>query len=122
MPGTLLTDMERKQIIELASLGKTPHTIGKLLNRSPHTVRTALRLPEAREQVQDRQERLADKFEQLSERILDAVCDADLEKASLQQKAVSAGVMLDKSRLIRGNSTHNLAHIFALASRPDFQD
>ncbi|MBK5276251.1 MAG: hypothetical protein JJE30_14540 [Desulfuromonadales bacterium] len=46
------------------------------------------------------EERHAGKFEQLSEAILDSVSKDDLLNATLQQKSISAGVMLDKSRVI----------------------
>ena len=54
------------------------------------------------------EERLADKFEQLTEAILDSISEDDLLKASLQQKSISAATMLDKARLIRGQSTITL--------------
>jgi phage-related minor tail protein len=91
----------------------TPKTSGLEIGRDRKTVLAHLQKPGNPEQVADIHSRLADKFEQMSERILDAVCDADLEKASLQQKAISAGVMLDKSRLLRGQATSHVAVMFA---------
>jgi hypothetical protein len=110
-----LTTEEKQKVLILSAQGLTNFAISKRLNRSHHTIKKEIVKPESQVQVADIQERLADKFEQLSERILDAVCDADLEKATLQQKAISAGVMLDKSRLIRGQSSMNFAVIMASA-------
>jgi hypothetical protein len=110
-----MTTEERQRVNMLAAQGLTSNAIGLEIGRDRKTVLAHLQRPDAVVQVADIQERLASKFEELSERILDAVCDADLEKATLQQKAISAGVMLDKSRLIRGQSSINLAVIMATA-------
>ena len=112
-----LTTEEKQQVSMLAAQGLSNNAIALRIGRSPHTTKKELAKPETQVQVQNIQDRLADKFEQLSERILDAVCDADLEKASLQQKAISAGVMLDKSRLLRGQATSHVAVMFAAIER-----
>ena len=57
--------------------------------------------------------------------VLASFVASDLEKASLRDKVISAGVLFDKERLERGQSTVNLASIYsqALESRtPDPQD
>ena len=90
----------------------TPKTSGLEIGRDRKTVLAHLQKPGNPEQVADIHSRLADKFEQMSERILDAVCDADLEKASLRDKAISAGVMLDKSRLMKGRATSHITIMF----------
>ena len=112
MINWLLTE-ERQQVNILSAQGLTPNTIGLEIGRDRKTVLAHLQKPGVPEQVQNIQDRLADKFEQMSERILDAVCDADLEKASLRDKAISSGVMLDKSRLLRGQATSHVAVMFA---------
>ena len=119
MPKRTMTTEERQRVNILAAQGLTPHAIGHEIGRDRKTVLAHLQKPGVPEQVQNIQDRLANKFEQMSERILDAVCEEDLQKASLQQKAVSAGIMLDKSRLIRGNSTMNIAAVFAAARDMD---
>jgi hypothetical protein len=110
-----LTTQEKKQVALLAAQGLSNNAIAKRMNRHHATTKKELLTPESQVEVADIQERLADKFEQISERILDAICEGDLQKASLQQKSVSAGIMLDKSRLIRGQSTMNHAVIMASA-------
>lgn len=106
--GTRLDDAERQQISVLRAQGKSPHAIGKILGRSENTVKSALKRPEVAAQVKDIQTRLADKFEAATERVLDAITDEDIQKAGLRDKSVAAGVLLDKSRLLRGQSTDNI--------------
>ena len=67
----------------------------------------------------------ADFLAGLQEKVLQSITVSDLEKASLRDKVISAGVLFDKERLERGQSTVNLASIYsqALESRaPDTLD
>lgn len=105
--GTRLDTAERKQIALLRAQGKSCHAIGQIIGRSEHTVKKALEEPEVAEDVRSNQARLADKYEKLAERIVDAVTPDDIKKASLQQMATASGIFLDKSRLLRGESTEN---------------
>jgi len=68
-----------------------------------------------RERVEDYKGNRADFLAGLQERMLASITEADLEKASLRDKVISAGVLFDKERLERGQSTVNLASIFARA-------
>ncbi len=64
----------------------------------------------------------ADFLAGLQEKVLQSITDSDMEKASLRDKVISMGVLFDKERLERGQSTVNLASIYsqALESRtPD---
>jgi IS30 family transposase len=109
-------DIEEKQkIAALAATGKSQRAIGRATGRDNKTIAKVLKesaVIAAKEKIE---ERLADKFELLTEAILDSVSEDDLLKASLQQKSISAATMLDKSRLIRGQSTMNTAVIVASA-------
>lgn len=105
---THLDNEERAAIAALAALGKSPHAIGKAISRDPKTCQKALGTRELQEMVQEAQERLGLKFQELAENILDAVTGTDLEKASLQQKTISAATMLDKARLALGMTTENI--------------
>ncbi len=111
---TRLDANDRNAIALLAAEGKTPHAIGEIVGRDPKSVRKVLATPEVMTQVADYQERLAEKFEQLTDRILDSVSDEDVAKASLQQKVISAATSLDKTRLLRGQSTSNVSLLHRL--------
>ena len=50
---------------------------------------------------------LADKQYLLSNTILGSVSDADIERASLKDKVLSSSILIDKARLIEGQSTEN---------------
>ena len=52
---------------------------------------------------------LADKQYLLSNTILGSVSDADIERASLKDKILSSSILIDKARLIDGESTENQA-------------
>ncbi len=105
-PG--LDTTEKATIATLAATGKTPYSIGKDIGRDIRTVQHALETGEVQAMVSEAQERLGLKFQALSERILDSVTDTDLEKASLQQKTISAATMMDKARLALGLTTENV--------------
>ena len=105
--------MEKQQIATLAATGKSNRAIARATGRDPKTVASTLKQPEVIEMRENAQELLADKFEQRAETIVDSITTGDIERASLQQKAVSAGILLDKSRLIRGQSNVNIAVMMA---------
>lgn len=50
----------------------------------------------------------------LSHSILDSVNQGDLDKASLLQKVTSASILIDKRRLLAGESTENVNHLAKL--------
>src|SRR6185369_12012125 len=63
------------------------------------------------QQLQEYQDKQADILDALSAGILAGIKKKDIAKASLQQKVSSMGVLIDKSRLIRGQSTNNSVSI-----------
>jgi len=106
---------EKHTIAALAAAGKSQRAIARATGRDNKTIAKVLKDPGVIVAKANIEERLADKFEKLTEAILDSVSEDDLLKASLQQKAISAATMLDKSRLIRGQSNLNIAVIMANA-------
>ena len=57
--------------------------------------------PELVEEVADKKAELAERYQAEARRILDSISDKDIDKASLQNKAVSSGIFLDKALLLR---------------------
>ena len=51
-----------------------------------------------------------DKISFVSHRIIESINDRDLEKASLQQKAISFCALVDKRELLAGRATSRTAH------------
>lgn len=100
-----LNTEEKAKITTLAADGQRPGRIAKVVQRSPHTVRKFLQEPEAQRQVEDEKQKLAERYRTEARRILDSISDKDIERASLQQKSISSGVLLDKSLLLAGEAT-----------------
>jgi len=71
-------------------------------------------MPTVAAEVSIKKVELADLYELRARQTLEGVCAKDIESASLQQKAISSGVFIDKARLLRGESTQNIAYIEVL--------
>lgn len=106
---------EQRTVALLAANGASVNKISKQTGLHHNTVKKVLQQDDIVALKTDIEGRLADKFELLAESILNSVSEDDLLKASLQQKSISAATMLDKSRLIRGQSTQNIAVMMASA-------
>lgn len=120
---SMLDDTDRATIALLAAEGKTANAIAKIVSRDPKSVRSQLAKPEMVERISEYQERLAEKFEKLTDKILDNVSEEDVRKASLQQKVISAATALDKMRLLRHQSTNNISILHRLIDEsPDLPD
>ncbi len=96
------------KVKQLAAEGFTPRRIARTIGKSPHTVAKVLRNPVVIAEVKVTKAALAEKFKLQSERVLDSICDRDIAGASLQQKSVSSGILIDKSLLLSGDPTVNL--------------
>lgn len=97
----------------LKANGASPTKISKQTGIHHATVKKVLAEPAIIDQVADMEQELAATFQELAMRTLKSISESDLERASLQQKAVSAGIFLDKNRLITGKSTQNTAVMLA---------
>ena len=100
--------IEKQQIATLAATGKSQRAIARATGRDPRTIVRVLKDPGVLEEKAKIEDRLATKFEQLAEAVLDSVSEDDLLKATLQQKTISAATMTDKARLLRGQTTSNI--------------
>jgi len=118
-----LTTEEKEQIAILTAQGRTPNYIGKALTRDRKTVAAALEKPETAELVEAKREDLADMYEDMTRRMINSITDEDITKINAYQRMVASGIATDKARLIRGQSTVNLAAIYSLAlenrNKPD---
>lgn len=61
----------------------------------------------------------ADLFAGQQVRLLSAITDKDIEKASLRDKVIAAGVLYDKERLERGQSTSNVSMLFTISAEAE---
>lgn len=115
LPAAIADLEEKKKIALLAAAGKSNRQIGREIGRAANTVKKHLQVPEVIADVQDMQLVLADRFEQTSLRALDFITDEKLDKSSARDLGILAGVCLDKSRVITGQSTQNVAVLIANA-------
>jgi len=107
-----MTEPEKTEAAAHLATGLTANAVAKKMKRDPKTIRSLAAKPETQLQVQDFQSRLVAKLEAKAEEILDGITPEDVEKATLQQKCVSFGVLVDKQRLISGQSTSNVSVLF----------
>ena len=71
-------------------------------------VKNVLAEPEIQRAVKDEKAELAAIYREKARTIVESISSADIDSASLQQKAVSTGILLDKSLLLSGDATSNL--------------
>lgn len=81
-----------------------------------HLLPILMKMPNAQEMAEVKQ-RAADLCAYQADRIIANISDEDVANASLQQKATSAAILIDKSRLISGESTANIAILVSSAVR-----
>jgi hypothetical protein len=109
LKGSLsLTVEEVAKAKSFSALGYSCRHIARELGRSPHTVARLLKTPEVIAEVSTQKLELADLFEKLTRETLESITTSDIEEASLLQRVTSAGIMVDKTRLLRGESTSNI--------------
>lgn len=94
---------ETETIVTLAASGMSKTKIAQTLGRSRGMVKHVIAEPEVQKQIIDEKSVLAKLYRDKARRIVDSINDVDIEKASLQQKSISSGVLLDKSLLLVGD-------------------
>jgi predicted transcriptional regulator len=94
---------ETETIVTLAASGMSQTKIAQTLGRSRGMVRNMMEEPEIQEKIGDEKSVMAKIYRDKARRIVDSINDVDIEKASLQQKSISSGVLLDKSLLLSGD-------------------
>jgi hypothetical protein len=94
---------ETETIVTLAASGMSTTKIAQNLGRSRGMVKNTMEKPEIQEKIGDEKSVLAKIYRDKARRIVDSINDVDIEKASLQQKSISSGVLLDKSLLLVGD-------------------
>jgi len=135
-----LIEKDKEKAIALVQSGFTQAKVGSMFNVSAYVIGRVVKeykesqvvpvdaevmpsdkpnnLPTKSQNITAIKERFADKFTQSVDRIVDSITDTDLEKANLQQKAVSAGIFFDKVALIRSiNQTVDHKHTLVGAIR-----
>ena len=107
--GTQMTTEEQVTIKSLLAAGLTATMIAKRIGRDHHTVLSFARQGDTQLEVSVLRENLADSFEGLAHRLVDSITDEDIQKINAYQRTLSAGIAIDKCRLLREQSTTNVA-------------
>jgi ABC-type dipeptide/oligopeptide/nickel transport system ATPase subunit len=71
-------------------------------------VKNTLAKPEIQQSIQQEKAELSKMYRETARRVVASISDTDIGKASLQQKAISSGVLLDKALLLAGEPTSNV--------------
>ncbi len=108
-PPTHLTVSEIENIKVLKASGLTNYAVAKRVGRSVKCIKRCSEDPRNAEEIKSIQSELAGFFEDLAIRLITSISDADIEKLNGYQRVISAGIAVDKFRLMRGDSTENIA-------------
>ena len=106
-----LTTEERERIKILLAEGLSYSAIGRTLGRDHKTIAKVATEPRMALAVLNKKKELADEYEELARRMLTSIKDSDIERISAYQRTLSAAVSTDKMRLLRDQSTDNIAAV-----------
>ena len=109
--GELLSTEEKQQITTFSAAGWPPFRIAKHMNRNRHTIKKYLDTPEAVTVVREERAELVEIYREKARDILVSIDAETINKANLLQRATSSGIFLDKSLLLQGRPTQNVAII-----------
>ena len=104
-----LTIQEKEQIKLLLADGGSFNAVAQELKRDPKTIKRYASEPQVSNEIKQKQQNLAEWYEDLAKRMLASITDHDIEKINAYQRTVSAGIATDKLRLLTNQSTENVA-------------
>jgi len=103
-------------ILSLKKQGLSHAKIGKELGCSSVNITKRLQVHKRKQQeLTEYRENRADIIASVGKRVLDSITDKEIKKAPFGTKATVYGILFDKERLERGESTENIAHIHKVA-------
>ena len=114
-----LTLCEIEQIKVLKASGLSYYAVAKKLGRNHKTIKRCCMEPRNAKEIKIIQQELAGYFEDLSMRFITSISDEDIEKLNGYQRIISAGICVDKLRLLRNESTENISLETIHARRED---
>ncbi len=104
-----LTLNEIENIKVLKANGLSYYAVAKRVGRDFKTVKRCCQQPRNSEEIESIQQELASYFEDLTMRLITSVTDEGIDKLNVLQRVTSAAICVDKFRLMRGDSTENIA-------------
>ncbi len=120
-PPNPLDLSEIEQIKVLKASGLSYYAVAKKVGRDSKTVKRCCIDPRNAEEIKEIQRELAGYFEDLSMRLITSVSNEDIERLNGYQRIISAGICVDKLRLLRNESTENIS-ITAVNMRREDRD
>jgi len=111
MEMTRYMNQEEKETAKvLFANGSTIFQIAQAMRRSSHAIKRCLAPEEVQLEIQDIKERLIRKYQEIAERCTDRLLEpGTLDQSSPRDLATISGISVDKSRLLSGQSTENVA-------------
>ncbi|MFZ0963674.1 MAG: hypothetical protein WAO35_22650 [Terriglobia bacterium] len=101
------TVKEETEIVTLAA-GLSQTHVAESLGRSRSLVKSTLDKPEIQRAVQGEKLELSQIYREKARAVVTSISEANIKDASLQQKCISSGILLDKSLLLAGEATSNV--------------
>src|SRR5271157_1787933 len=108
-PRTLMTTEQQAKATTLAAAGWSQERIAKTIGRSRNAVKHYLEKPEAIAEVRDERQELVELYRDKARACVIAIDDEKIGKSSALQLATASGICLDKSLLLDGKPTVNVA-------------
>jgi DNA-binding transcriptional regulator YhcF (GntR family) len=109
---TIAKKLDRGEALAMRAKGMSVRQIAKQTDVHPSTVHRALinvaQLVLPPDQLEQYRQRQVDVVDSMTARTLASICDEDFQKASLLQKVTSSAILIEKSRLIKGQTTENI--------------
>ena len=108
-PKEPMTVEQKQQAITMAAAGHSCNKISQAIGKDRVAIKRHLDTPEAIEQVRDERTELVELYREKARDCVAAIDDEKIAKASALQLATSSGILLDKSLLLSGKPTQNVA-------------
>jgi len=116
LPLSVRKSIPKNDIIALRTAGLSHRQIAKALGCSKSNITKRLKQYEQEiTGLKIYKEHRADIFALEQKRYIDSVTDKDIKKAPVAARMTAMGILFDKERLERGESTENIAHIHKVA-------
>lgn len=100
-----LTTAQKQEAVVLAAAGYAPSRVAKTMGKSRLMVKRHLETPEAIAAVRDERAEMVQLCRDKARACVVAIDDETIQKSSVQQLAVSAGILIDKAQLLDGMPT-----------------
>jgi len=112
------TRVSDAELVHLREKGLSLSQIGKIAEMTKQAVSSRLKSRgEMLERVEEFKEDEVVINYDLRRRILESISDKNIDEAKLQAKAIVYGILVDKQRLISGESTQNIASWTSIVSQ-----